>query len=162
MAIVHCSFQGYCHSPVSVTDIINTSLQEGVVPSQWKQANVIPLPKTTPPSVDKLRPVSLTSNLAKIAEGRVSKLVVDSIQDQVDERQYGNQKGMSTTHCLIDVYHRLVSEAEKSATISTLVLTDFSKAFDVIDHNIAVTNLLSMGVSPSIVQWVAVFISGRK
>ena len=31
----------------------------------------------------------------------------------------------------------LVSEAEKSDTISTLVLTDFSKAFDVIDHNIA-------------------------
>ena len=41
-------------------------------------------------------------------------------------------------------------------------MTDFSKAFDVIDHNIAVTKLLSMGVSPSIVQWVADFISGRK
>ena len=89
-----------------------------MVPSQWKQANVIPLPKTTPPSIDKLRPVSLTSNLAKIAEGRVSKFVVDSIQSQVDERQYGNQKGMSNSHCLIDVYHHLISEAEKTGTIS--------------------------------------------
>lgn len=145
-----------------VTDIINTSLQQGIVPSQWKNANVIPLPKQTPPSVNKLRPVSLTSSLAKIAEGRVSKFVVESIQPYVDERQYGNQKGMSTTHCLIDVYHQLVSEAEKSNNISTLVLTDFSKAFDVIDHNIAFSNLLSMGVSPSIVQWVVDFISGRK
>ncbi len=65
-----------------VTEIINTSLQ------QWKQANVIPLPKTTPPYVGKLRPVSLTSSVAKIAEERVSKFGVDSIQSQ-----YGNQKG---------------------------------------------------------------------
>ena len=69
---------------------------------------------------------------------------------------------VTTTLCLIDVYHQLVSEAEKSATISTLVLTDFSNAFDVIDHNIAVSNLLSMVVSPSIVQWVTDFISGRQ
>ena len=60
-----------------------------------------PTSKNDTPSIDKLRPVSLTSSLAKIAEGRVSKFVVDSI------RQYGNQEGMSTTHCLIDVHHPL-------------------------------------------------------
>ncbi len=32
-----------------VTEIINTSLQQGTVPSQWKQANVIPLPKNDTP-----------------------------------------------------------------------------------------------------------------
>ncbi len=79
--------------------------------------------------MDKLRPVSLTSSLAKIAEGRVSKFVVDSIQSQIDERQYGNQKGVSTTHCLIDVYHQLVSEAEKSDTIGTLCSYRLLKGF---------------------------------
>ena len=53
-----------------VTDIVNASLSQVKVPSQWKDANVIPIPKKTPPSVDKLRPISLTPCLAKIAELR--------------------------------------------------------------------------------------------
>ena len=74
---------------------------------------------------------------SQIAEERVFKFVDDSIQFQIDDRQYSSQKGVSTTHCLIDVYHQLLSEAEKSDTISTLIFTDFLKDFDVTDHNIA-------------------------
>jgi hypothetical protein len=145
-----------------VSDIINASLSQSLVPTQWKEANVIPIPKQTPPSIDKLRPVSLTPCLAKVAEGRVCKWIVDAIQPHVDHRQFGNQKGLSTTHCLIDVYHHLVSGAENSKNVGTLVLTDFSKAFDLIDHKIAVTKLLKLGVPPSLVQWVVNFLSGRK
>ena len=53
----------------SLTDILNCSYKEGVVPKQWKQAIVVPIPKTKPPRVDKLRPVSLTDCFAKIGEG---------------------------------------------------------------------------------------------
>ena len=43
-----------------VCSIINASLKEGVVPSEWKCANVVPVPKVNPPaSMDNLRPVSL-------------------------------------------------------------------------------------------------------
>ena len=42
-----------------LTDIVNASLSQGKVPSQWKDANVIPIPKKTPPFIDKLRPISL-------------------------------------------------------------------------------------------------------
>ena len=91
-----------------------------------------------------IRPVSLTCTLAKVAESRVCKWVTDQIQPRIDNRQYGNQKGVSTTHCLIDIYHHIISGAEKEGNISTLVLTDFSKAFDLIYHKIAVTKLLGM------------------
>ncbi|XP_072039464.1 uncharacterized protein [Amphiura filiformis] len=75
-----------------VTNIINASLSQSKVPTQWKEANIIPIPKQTPPSIDKLRPVSLTSCLAKVAEGRVCKWITDQIQPNIDSRQYGNQK----------------------------------------------------------------------
>ncbi|XP_035688786.1 uncharacterized protein LOC118424344 [Branchiostoma floridae] len=52
-----------------MTDIFNTSLAEGSVPSIWKKANVVPVPKENPPRLDKLRPISLTSIFAKICEG---------------------------------------------------------------------------------------------
>ena len=37
-----------------LTAIFNNSLREGVLPMEWKMANVIPLPKTSPPvSIEK-------------------------------------------------------------------------------------------------------------
>ena len=112
-----------------------------------------------PPSIDKLRPILLIPCLAKVAEGRVCKWIMDEIHSGVDARQFGNQKGVSTTHCLIDVYHHLISGGENPAAISTLVLTDFSKAFDLIDHKIVIIKLLDLGVPPSIAQWVVDFLT---
>ena len=145
-----------------ICNVINASISQGRVPYQWKCANVIPLPKQYPHTIDKLRPISLTSTIAKIAEKKMSKFILDSIRPQLDIRQFGNQKGVSTTHCLIEVYHQLISAAEKSGNINTLVLTDFSKAFDMVDHTIAFHRLHEMGISPTILQWVINFISERK
>ena len=88
---------------------MNASLSQGKVPSKWKDASVIPIPKKTPPSIDKLRPISLTPCLAKGAKGRVCKWTMNEIHSGVDARQFSNQNGVSTTHCLIDVYHHLIS-----------------------------------------------------
>ncbi len=146
-----------------ISEIINTSLTQGAAPIQRREANVVPIPKQTPPSIDKLRPVSLTSCIAEVAEGKIAKIITDTIQPNIDKRQYGNRRGMSATHCLIDVYHHLASGAEKSTNISTLALTDFSKAFDVIDHRIAFDSLLKMGVSPAIISgWLTSFLIGNK
>ena len=54
---------------VPFIDILNGSFKEGIVPHQWKKAILVPIPKQTPARIDKLRPVSLTSIFAKIAEG---------------------------------------------------------------------------------------------
>ena len=48
---------------------------------------------------------------------------------------------------------------KKSA--SSVLLTDLSKAFDRVDHIIALTKLLNFGVSSSVVAWVADFLSDR-
>ena len=66
-----------------LTDILNCSYK-GVVPKQWKQAVVVPIPKTKPPRVDKLRPVSLTDCSAKIGEGFVTNWVLEDIQDKIE------------------------------------------------------------------------------
>ena len=137
-------------------------MSQGKVPSQWKDANVIPIKKKTPPSIDKLRPISSTPCLAKVAEGRVCKWIMDEIHSGVDARQFGNQKGVSTTHCLIGVYHHLISGVEKVGSIGTLVLTDFSKAFDLIDHKIVIVKLPDLAVPPSIAQWVVDFLTNRR
>ena len=43
-----------------------------------------------------------------------------------------------------------------------MVTTDFSKAFDMVDHNILIKKLISMGTRPSLITWIASFLSGRE
>ena len=88
---------------------------------------VVPVPKQNPPSLDKLRPISLTSIFAKVAEGFVSKWVIDYIGHAIDIRQFGNVAGVSTNHYLINLIHYLNEGAEESRNTGTVVLTDFPR-----------------------------------
>ena len=126
------------------------------------KANIIPVPKIKPPTLRKLRPISLTPLLAKLAESFICKWIMNSIGTKLDTRQFGNPKGISTTHCIIDIYHHLVTGANKPNNVSTLILIDFSKAFDSIDHQVAIKSLLELGVSSSVVKWVVSFLTERQ
>jgi hypothetical protein len=50
--------------------IINSSFRQCCVPWQWKHSKIVPTPKIRPPaSIESdLRPISITSPLAKVAE----------------------------------------------------------------------------------------------
>ncbi|KAI8497842.1 hypothetical protein Bbelb_244940 [Branchiostoma belcheri] len=78
----------------------------------------------------------------------------------VDMRQFGNIKGVSTTHCLVEILDFLFRGAENKQFVSNLVMTDFSKAFDRVCHTM-ITKLVQMGARPSPVSWVCSFISHR-
>ena len=65
-------------------------------------------------------------------------------------RQFGNVAGVSTNHYLVNLIHYLFKGAEVSHNIGTLVLTDFSKAFDLVDHTILIDKIIRMGVRRNI------------
>ncbi|KAI8482479.1 hypothetical protein Bbelb_397990 [Branchiostoma belcheri] len=145
-----------------LTCILNASLSEGLVPREWREATVIPIPKTKPPSLEELRPVSLTSLLAKVCEGFVAKWTLVDIIQNIDPKQFGGLPGKSTTHCLVDILHHLSSTADRRGTLSSIVLTDFSKAFDRVEHTTAISRLLELGCRPSLTRWICDFLSERR
>nr|XP_054752481.1 uncharacterized protein LOC129258052 [Lytechinus pictus] len=124
-----------------LADVINTSFSQSKVPSDWKRAIVIPVPKTQPPTIDKLRPISLTSHFAKIAEGFMANWILQDIRPKLDPNQFGNRKFLSTNHYLINMLHLMYENADKPKATSSVIVTDFSKAFDRVDHTIALTLL---------------------
>ena len=124
--------------PDGISDILNRSYTEGTVPIQWKKAIVIPIPKQYPANIEKLRPVSRTDGFAKISEEFVANWVLHDIQHNIDINQYGNVKGVATSHYLVSLMHFLHSGADLSNNMGTVVLTDFSKAFDLIDHTLLI------------------------
>ena len=58
----------------------------------------------------------------------------------------------SNTSCLIDINPHQVNSFKQQLNINTLVLTDFSKAFDHIDHEMAETKLLKVNVNRYLVK----------
>lgn len=147
-----------------VASIFNASIQDGVVPSMWKNADVIPIPKKSVPSdISKdLRPISLTATLSKICERFVTDWLLWSIGTKIDTRQFGSIKNSSATHALLSLIHNLLSATDASSSAVRVFLLDFEKAFDRIDHNILVNKLRQMNVPQFIIKWIRSFLSDRK
>ena len=145
-----------------MTDIVNASLSSGAVPSQWKNAIMVPVPKVTPtPSMDKLRPISLTCTLAKECETFVMRWMMQDMSPSLDPMQFGNRKGRSTSHYLADLLHYVLSEVEVGRHVNVLII-DYSKAFDKVDINVAIHKLLTVQVRPELLTWIGDFPSGRQ
>ena len=104
---------------------------------------MVPLPKVKQvkdPKED-FCPISLTPVISKIAEEFV---VTDYIKPAVlkieDRSQYGTVPGYSTVMALISMFHKWLSETDGTGSDVRVLLFDFRKAFDLIDHTILVNN----------------------
>ena len=126
-------------------------------------STITPLPKKKVVSeMGELRPVSLTPTLGKILEGMVTQVMLKDIRANLDPRQYGNLKGSSTAHYLIYLLDAIHKALDKPHHMASLVLVDFKKAFDFVDHSIAITELIGLGCRESIIPFVADFLTGRR
>jgi hypothetical protein len=73
-----------------IADVYNSSLSQGVVPSQLKLSIVRPIPKVLPPTSieNDLRPISLTSQISKIMERFTINSLMPQVIDQLDPKQF--------------------------------------------------------------------------
>ena len=145
-----------------VCSVFNASVREGIVPSIWKLANVVPIPKVnTPKEISKdIRPISLTPTLSKVIESFVGQWVLQHIESKLDVRQYGCLKGKSTTHELVDLLHHWHQALDKNQSIRA-VFIDYAKAFDHVDHSIVIRKLIKLGVPNILVRWICSFLQDR-
>ncbi|XP_062616752.1 uncharacterized protein LOC134278448 [Saccostrea cucullata] len=137
-----------------VTDIINHSLNQSVVPSSFKQAVVRPLIKKTgldPEEYRNYRPVSNLSFLSKILEKVVAKRLDHHLESNYlhDNVQSAYRPCHSTETALLRVHHDIVAALDSGSCVA-LIMLDLSAAFDVIDHSILINRLeIGFGISGS-------------
>ena len=146
-----------------LTSIFNCSLREGVLPTMWKTANIIPLPKTKPLTSVKtdIRPISLTPIAAKVFESIIMKYVDDIACHIIDSKQFGGIADTSTTDALVEMTHRWYEVTDKLNTYVRVVMLDFSKAFVLINHHILLDKLTNIGLPVHIVRWIGAFLLNR-
>lgn len=148
-----------------VKDILNCSYREGCLPKSWKEADIIPVPKQKPIlDINKpLRPISLTPVLSKLGEEFVvNEFVKPAVLKRIDVNQFGTVPKSSTTQALISMLHNWNKNTDGTGSTVRIVLFDFRKAFDLIDHTILVRKLLCYELPSGIVGWIVDFLTDRK
>ena len=69
---------------IPLCDTINISFDQDVVLRQWKKSIMVSSPKETPPTLDKLRPITLTDHFAKLAELVVHQWLMADVGPNID------------------------------------------------------------------------------
>ena len=125
----------------------NKILETQNYPEQWKRESTIVIPKVNPPtSKDDLRNISLTPFLSKCFEGQVVIWLWESIKHKWDPGQFGSRKGSSTAHYIIYLIDFIMTNWENNKKAVLLLLLDWSKGFNRIDHTRLVTILADLSL----------------
>ena len=61
-----------------------------------------------------------------------------------DVNQFGCVRSRSTTHAVLKIMHELFLASDNSQNIIRVLFIDFTKSFDVIDHNVLLESLLAV------------------
>ena len=148
----------------TIAEIINSSFQQGVFPNPLKAARVVPVHKGgSKTDVKNYRPISLLSSYSKIYEKLMHSRVLSFLDSNgsLFESQYGFRPGMSCEHAILNAQSTIL-QSLKSKQIAVLLLLDFSKAFDVIEHPILLKKLEHYGIRGLALKWFESYLSGRQ
>lgn len=119
-----------------VRHVINTVFSTSVFPDAWKGAVVKPISKVFEPTdVKDFRPISLLPVLSKVFEmlARDQMVKLMSINKSLNIFQSAYRSNHSAPSAILHISEDMERSIE-SNEITTLVLLDFSKAFDSISH----------------------------
>lgn len=146
-----------------ICSIFNRSINTSTFPSEWKLSHVLPLPKkSNPVSASDYRPISILPVLSKALERLVHQQVCSYMitNKLFDPFQSGFRAGHSTTTALLKVTDDIRLAMDKRL-VTILLLFDFSKAFDSVNHKILLQKLRLLGFSPTALAWISSYLSGR-
>ena len=147
-----------------LSTIFKKSIDEGVVPEDWRTANVTPIfKKGSKASVGNYRPVSLTSVLCKVMEGILKDALMKHLlqNDIISASQHGFMQKKSCLTNLVEYLDVLTKLIDDGHSVDVVYL-DFSKAFDKVPHARLVEKLDACGIGGKLLEWVKAWLSGRK
>ena len=124
---------------------INSCLTEGTFPNDFKKAVVHPIhKKECKTEKSNYRPISILPNPSKIYE----RLLYDQMYSYFDKffvkYQCGFRKGYIAQHCLLVMIEKM-KEARDKYKVCAAVLSDLSKAFDCLKHDLLIAKLHGFG-----------------
>ncbi|KAG0421412.1 hypothetical protein HPB47_002672 [Ixodes persulcatus] len=149
----------------ALTKYMNKCWKDGKIPTQWKTAKVIMIPKPGKKlQLDTLRPISLTSCVGKLMEH----IVLNRLNKYMDEKglfphtMIGFRPKLSTQDVMLRLQHQII-DGEECSPLDTraIVGLDLTKAFDNVKHAAILENLEKLEVGQKTYDYIRDFLSDR-
>ena len=141
--------KGYADQLADVlTDIFNISLSS-TIPSCFKTTTIIPVPKKSPVSCLKDRPIALTPTIMKCFERLILRHIKNLLPPTLDLLQCAYRTNCSTDDAITTPLHLALTHLDKKDTYIRMLFIDFSSAFNTIipQHLTSKLSLLSLNTS---------------
>ena len=144
--------------------LFNLSIEEGVVPLEWKEANIIPLYKKGSRSKsENYSPVSLTSVICKLLE----RLIKDHLVDFLVKNNLINpfQHPVSKSEVMLNKYLMFFERCHKvgrRGITSRYNTLRFKKAFDKVPHQRLLLKLKAHGIGNGMINLIEKWLIDRR
>ena len=127
----------------------NNMIDSSTFPAPLKLAHITPVfKKGSKNSKENYRPVSILPNISKIYEKCMYKQMFNYLGNFFSKFQYGFRQGISAQHCLLTMIGKWKKCVGKGKTFGAL-LTDLSKAFNCLPHDLTIAQSNAHGFSLS-------------
>ena len=163
------------------TTLFNLSLRQSNIPTTWKTAEIIPVPKKPMfTDMNNLRPVTLTPIIMKeriiqvqifsiqslypfmkCFERLVLKLLKREVELQLDPLQFAYKTKRRVEDAVLVFVNNALKHMESPKTFVRILFIDFSSAFNTIQPHIMVEKLLSLSVNKNLIAWIFDFLTNR-
>jgi Reverse transcriptase (RNA-dependent DNA polymerase) len=149
----------------NLTRIMNCSLTQGIVPKEWKKANVAAIWKTKGSKTDpsNYRPISVLPVIARIFEKAVAKQLTQycTARETIPPEQFGFRAKSSCEIALLVALDIWMAEVDRGKVVGALLI-DLSKAFDSVPHQRLLLDLQEIGCGGEVIKWFHSYLSDRK
>ena len=147
-----------------LTLIFQRSIYAGVVPEDWRTANVTPIfKKGSKSDPGNYRPVSLTSVCCKLLESILRDEMMRHLEMNklIRQSQHGFMPRKSCGTNLLEFLERVTRAVDEGKPYDVIFL-DFAKAFDVVQRARLLEKLKAHGIRGKLLVWIKNWLSGRK
>ena len=146
-----------------LTLLFKQMLSVASVPEVWKTAIVTPVHKKGPTNVlSNYRPISITCVPCKLLERIVINAIYKHLIDNdiLCNDQHGFVRGRSTCTNLLEALNDWTHNVQDNCP-TMVIYIDFSKAFDVVQHDKLFLKLRSYGICEVLLNWIINLFSNR-
>ncbi len=145
-----------------IAALLQKCLQYGEFPSDFKIAQIAPIPKVVGSSNPAdYRPISVTSAVSKVMEywllSKIRHLIIPS------DYQFGFRKHCGTDDAILNLQHQVALGLDSCSRAAHVVVVslDIFRAFDQVNHNLLVGLLQEKLISPLFLRVIVSFFSNR-
>ena len=144
--------------------ILRKSLESGIIPADWKCANVVPIFKKGQ-KYDKAnyRPISLTCIASKLMEHIITSSIMSHAENHniLYSKQHGFRDKRSCETQLLEFIDDVARNMQAGLQTDVCIL-DFSKAFDKVEHSRLIKKLEWYGIRGKVNNWIREFLCDRQ